>query len=374
MITARTVVLDTSVLAELMKPRPDMAVLRWTNAQPIGTLAVTAISLAELTYAMRRMSDLARAINLRQALDEFVHDDLANRVLPFDDLAADYYADFVWKREQAGEPIDVADAQIAATCRAYGVTLATKDAAPYADLGVKTTDPWTAPPPERVETPVLVPPPELDRHGKPIPPRRPGVARGGVGGSRLPRPRRRRRTTSTTKKPGANRTAKKPGKADPKASAAPPNADPDVAAEERFAQSRRAADRLRRHVAQVQETAAGAAAAKRAAAARRAAAKAAPPEEPTRGGTGRRGARLLGPLVDAEGRPVERSADGRVRPRKDQAEPAKPDPTWSPPTPPDPAASRPTPPDPGASPPTPPDPGASGKGSAGRKAPKDPAD
>ncbi|MBF6619411.1 MAG: type II toxin-antitoxin system VapC family toxin [Patulibacter sp.] len=325
MISARTVVLDTSVLAELMKPRPDMAVLRWTNAQPIGTLAVTAISLAELTYAMRRMSDLARAIDLRQALDEFVHDDLANRVLPFDDLAADYYADFVWKREQAGESVDVADAQIAATCRAHGVTLATKDAAPYADLGVKTIDPWTAPPPERVEAPVLVPPPELDRHGKPIPPRRPGVGRGGVGGSRPPRPRRRRRTTSTTKKPGTGRAAKPGAKADPKEPVEAPIADPEAAAEERFAQSRRAAERLRRHVAQVQETAAGAAVAKRAAAARRAAAKAAPPEEAPRGGTGRRGARLLGPLVDAEGRPVERTIDGRIRPRKDAAASTRPD-------------------------------------------------
>jgi predicted nucleic acid-binding protein len=323
-ISARTVVLDTSVLAELMKPQPEMAVLRWTNAQPIGTLAVTAISLAELTYAMRRMSDLARAIDLRHALDEFVHDDLANRVLPFDDLAADYYADFVWKREQAADPIDVANAQIAATCRAYGVTLATRDAAPYADLGITTIDPWTAPPPEPAEVPVLLPPAELDRHGKPIPPRRPGAARGGVGGSRPPRPRRRRRTTSATKKPGADRTTKATRGTDPQAGPAP-IADPDAAAEERLAQSRAAAERLRRHVAQVQETAADAAAAKRAAAARRAAAKSAPPPDTTRGGTGRRGARLLGPLVDAEGRPVERTADGRVRRRNGQAASAKPD-------------------------------------------------
>ncbi|MFA4929252.1 MAG: PIN domain-containing protein, partial [Patulibacter sp.] len=303
----------------LMKPRPDMAVLRWTNAQPIGTLAVTAISMAELTYAMRRMSDLARAIDLRQALDEFVHDDLANRVLPFDDLAADYYADFVWEREQADVPIDVADAQIAATCRAYGVTLATKDAAPYADLGVKTVDPWTAPPPKPVDVPVLVPEPELDRHGKPIPPRRPGAARGGVGGSRPPRPRRRRRTTSGTKKPTTPRGFKTPEKTAPDTAGATPIADPDAAAEERFAQSRRAAERLRRHVAQVQEEAAGAAA-KRSAAARRAAVKAAPVEDVA---PGRRGARLLGPLVDAEGRPVERSADGRVRRRKDQPGPTQ---------------------------------------------------
>jgi predicted nucleic acid-binding protein len=303
-ISAQTVVLDTSVLAELMKPRPDLAVLRWTNAQPIGTLAVTAVSLAELTYAMLRMSDLARTIDLRQALNEFVHDDLANRVLPFDDLAADYFAEFAWRREQAGAPIDVAEAQVAATCRAYGVTLATKDPAPFAELGVTTVDPWTAPAPVRVEVPVVVSSPELDRNGKPIPPRRPGAARGGVGPSRPPRQRRPRRTTA--KGAAAPRGA---------AAATDPAATPVDA--ESLVQSRRAAtERMRRHVTAkaVPEKPAtdgvgrnGDGPAK---------SPAAPPrEEPVPRGPGRRGARLLGPLVDAEGRPVERTAEGRVRPR-----------------------------------------------------------
>lgn len=313
MISAQTVVLDTSVLAELMKPRPDMAVLRWTNAQPIGTLAVTAVSLAELTYAMLRMSDLARTIDLRQALNEFVHDDLASRVLPFDDLAADYFAEFAWRREQAGTPIDVAEAQVAGICRAYGVTLATQDPTPYADLGVTTVDPWTAPAPVRVEVPIVTSSPELDRHGKPIPPRRPGAARGGVGPSRPPRQRRRRRTAAKGTAP-TNR--------------ATPETTRDGAAAsgdaEQVARSRRdATERMRRHVtaqAVPEKPASDDAPPK--------AKRPAPPrEDPSARGTapGRRGARLLGPLVDAEGRPVERTAEGRVRPRPaESAGPAAP--------------------------------------------------
>ncbi len=319
MTSTQTIVLDTSVLAELMKPRPDLAVLRWTNAQPIGTLAVTAVSLAELTYAMLRMSELARTIDLRQALNEFVHDDLANRVLPFDDLAADYFAEFVWRREQAGTPIDAAEAQVAATCRAHGVTLATKDPAPFAALGVTSVDPWTAPAPVRVEVPVVVSSPELDRHGKPIPPRRPGAARGGVGPSRPPRQRRRR----------ASKGAEAPAGSTAPAPAAAADRRAPAADTERTQRARRATERMRRHV-----TAQSVAAEKQAG--NDAPADGAPPstashpersasspggegareDQPTRGsGPGRRGARLLGPLVDAEGRPVERTAEGRVRPR-----------------------------------------------------------
>lgn len=291
MTAAQTVVLDTSVLAELMKPRPDMAVLRWTNAQAIGTLAVTAVSLAELTYAMLRMSELSRTIDLREALNEFVHDDLANRVLPFDDLAADYFAEFAWRREQAGKPIDVAEAQVAAICRANGVTLATKDPAPFVELGVTTVDPWTAPAPVRVEVPVVVSSPELDRHGKPIPPRRPGAARGGVGPSRPPRQRRPRRTAAKGAAAARGTGPVAPGDA------------------ERVLRSKReAADRMRRHVTAQAVPQKPAGQPKR---------PAPPREEPVpngAAGTGR-GARLLGPLVDAEGRSVERTPEGRMRAR-----------------------------------------------------------
>lgn len=306
MISAQTVVLDTSVLAELMKPRPDMAVLRWTNAQPIGSLAVTAVSLAELTYAMLRMSDLARTIDLRQALNEFVHDDLASRVLPFDDLAADYFAAFAWRREQAGTPIDVSEAQVAAICRAYGVTLATQDPGPYADLGVTTVDPWTAPAPVRVEVPIVTSSPELDRNGKPIPPRRPGAARGGVGPSRPPRQRRPRRTTA---------------KDAPSARSATPEITPAVSPEdaERVARSRRdATERMRRHVTAQAVPDKPAAPDAAPASTKRPAPAPGQDEPPPRG---RRGARLLGPLVDAEGRPVERTAEGRVRPRGPETTP-----------------------------------------------------
>lgn len=409
MITSRTIVLDTSVLAELMRPQPDPAVMRWTNAQPIGTLAVTAVSLAELLHGMRRMSDLSRRIALREALDEFVHDDLAKRVLPFDDLAADYYADFVWKHEQAGTTISMADAQIAATCRSHGVTLATKDPAPYADLGVRTVDPWTAPLPPKEQEPVL-PPPELDRHGNPIPPRRPGVARGGVGPSRPPRTRRPRRTpgtgprTTPAKKPAKKASAPTPGRAAPaggarsgtpragapqagpasrgaspggaaagrnaaagtvRASSArtgsagaratrkpsgggdraagaappsggsPPPTKPQVAMLDDAALQRwrRGAERLRRHVTQVQDATAARTAAARDAAARPAAGRRKPAPSTSSNGPagapGRRGARLLGPLVDADGREVERSADGRLRPRGERppGAAAKPGPT-----------------------------------------------
>ncbi len=289
MIGPGTVVLDTVVLAELMKPRPHMDVLRWTNAQPIGTLAVTAVSLGELGYAMTRMSDLARRIDLREALDEFVHDDLSNRVLPFDGLAADYYAELLWAREQAGSTTSVEDAQIAAICRAHRLPLATKDPAPYAGFGVTTIDAWRPPLTESSA-------PGDDPSAAGAPADRPlGDRR--IGGSR------------------AHLTGRHP---DPAAPAAPDDEQTD---RDRTRGRRRAAvDRLRQHVLQRAQFHDAADTGDPAGAADAGPKPVEPPAaEPGSGPPGRprrRGARLLGPLVDASGSPVEQSADGRAAPRK----------------------------------------------------------
>jgi predicted nucleic acid-binding protein len=46
--------------------------------------------------------------------------------------------------ERSGRPIIMADAQIAATCRSHGATIATRNVNGFADTGVVIVDPWLA--------------------------------------------------------------------------------------------------------------------------------------------------------------------------------------------------------------------------------------
>ena len=63
-------------------------------------------------------------------------------MLPFDDVAADRYADVLVARESAGAPISTAAAQIAAICLAHGATCATRNVKDFAHTGVEVVDPW----------------------------------------------------------------------------------------------------------------------------------------------------------------------------------------------------------------------------------------
>jgi predicted nucleic acid-binding protein len=66
-------------------------------------------------------------------------EDFEGRVLPFDEAAADHYAEIVTGRRREGRPIEAFDAQIAATALVAGAELATRDVG-----GLTLINPWTA--------------------------------------------------------------------------------------------------------------------------------------------------------------------------------------------------------------------------------------
>jgi len=136
------IVLDTNVISELMRRRPTTRVLRWIDEQDASTLAITAVTVAELLYGVARLARGARKTALAAAVDGLVREDFAGRVLPFDVAAAAHYAELVAERERQGRPISTADGQIAAICRSAGATLATRDVHDFDVTGVGVLDPW----------------------------------------------------------------------------------------------------------------------------------------------------------------------------------------------------------------------------------------
>jgi len=138
------IILDTNVISELTRPVPDSDVIAWLDSQPAEETAVTAITVAELCYGVRRLPDGRRKAELSEAVSELVDTDFRGRVEAFDVLAAEQYADVVTTRERTGRPISTSDAQIAAICRVLNATLATRNTADFTGTGVDLINPWKA--------------------------------------------------------------------------------------------------------------------------------------------------------------------------------------------------------------------------------------
>jgi len=137
------IVLDTNVVSELAKPKPDPMVIGWIDTQ--SELAIAATALAELRFGVARLPDGKRRTALSEAIDRFVADDLQGLVLAFDSACADAYGLIVAARERAGRPIGLADAQIAATCSVHNAVLATRNTKDFQGTAIALINPWDPP-------------------------------------------------------------------------------------------------------------------------------------------------------------------------------------------------------------------------------------
>ena len=135
------IVVDTNVVSELMRPSPSPLVRDWAEAQPTAELRTTAITVAEVRYAIERLPDGRRKELFLAAADD-VFASFSEFVIPFDAEAAAHYALIVAHRDRVGLPIDGFDAQIAAICRIHGAALATRNVKDFRQTGVNVIDPW----------------------------------------------------------------------------------------------------------------------------------------------------------------------------------------------------------------------------------------
>lgn len=136
------IVLDTNVIAEFLRTAPDPRIVAWARSLD-DDVSLTAITLAEMLACLRRLPDGARKSNLTTAIDAAIRPYRdTNAILAFDEQSADHYADIVAARAKSGRPISMADAEIAAICRARGATCATRNVKDFDGTGVNVINPW----------------------------------------------------------------------------------------------------------------------------------------------------------------------------------------------------------------------------------------
>jgi predicted nucleic acid-binding protein len=138
------IVLDTNVLSEMMRPEPDSTVAAWISARPASSLFTTTVTLAEILYGVRLLPSAKRRSSLETAVSEMFATDFAGRVLPFDQAAAQAYAEIAAARRRAGRPITQFDAQIAAIARSRDAGVATRNVVDFEGCGIGVIDPWRA--------------------------------------------------------------------------------------------------------------------------------------------------------------------------------------------------------------------------------------
>jgi predicted nucleic acid-binding protein len=136
--------LDTNVLSEVTKPRPDARVLRWLDGLDEDRTFISVVSIAEI----RRGIALMDSGRKRDALAEWLARDLPQRfegrVIPVGDAVALAWGDMMGLAKRSGGGLSSMDGLIAATAIAHDLTLATRNSKDFEGFGIVLLDPWIA--------------------------------------------------------------------------------------------------------------------------------------------------------------------------------------------------------------------------------------
>lgn len=136
------ILIDTNVISELWKFKPDSSVLSWIDSQAIESLYLSAISVAELRFGLAVMPAGKRRETFQDRLEREVLPAFSIRVLPFDVQASQAYALLMSRAKTKGKAISIADGYIAAIATTRALTIATRDTGPFQAAGLNVINPW----------------------------------------------------------------------------------------------------------------------------------------------------------------------------------------------------------------------------------------
>lgn len=133
--------LDTCVLSETIKPKPDPTLVTWLTAQQESNLFVSTLTLGELRKGIERLPSGKKKHDLLLWLTRLCSAYRA-RFLEFDSSCAMVWGEITALAENKGHPLPVIDSMLAATALSNNCILVTRNVDDYSKTNVRLVNPW----------------------------------------------------------------------------------------------------------------------------------------------------------------------------------------------------------------------------------------
>ena len=137
--------LDTNVLSELRRPKPNRKVRSFVAAQPLECLYVSAVTLAEIRFGIELQPDAGLRATLFGWLTHKVRPMFEQRVLPLSEDVIFKWRLLVEDSRKTGHTFSQPDLFIAATALQHGLTVVSRDGADYTRARAPLFNPWVDP-------------------------------------------------------------------------------------------------------------------------------------------------------------------------------------------------------------------------------------
>ena len=138
------ILLDTNIISELMRPKPDAMVQHWLEALGDEPLAISVITISEIVFGLERLDNGRRKQDLQARFEAFVAPDSGLAIFPLDEDSARLAGTFRALRVSVGQHGHPSDMFIAGIAGANGASLATRNTKDFNGLPIELLDPWQA--------------------------------------------------------------------------------------------------------------------------------------------------------------------------------------------------------------------------------------
>lgn len=136
--------LDTNVLSELRRPKPEAKVVAFVAGQPLDRLYISAVTLAEIRFGIELVSDVGRRGELHDWLAHTVRPMFDHRILPVSEDVMFKWRLMVEEGRKAKHTFSQPDLIIAATAACHGLTVVSRDTSEFERARVAVINPWLA--------------------------------------------------------------------------------------------------------------------------------------------------------------------------------------------------------------------------------------
>ncbi|MEM9777580.1 MAG: type II toxin-antitoxin system VapC family toxin [Chloroflexota bacterium] len=133
--------LDTNILSEMVKERPNQGVISWIDSQTNADLFLSTITIAEIERGVNRLPQSQK----RKVYESFLLTIIKNygdNIIPINLDEAREWGKIMARSETIGRRLPVADAFIAATASIHDLTLVTRNVSDFEAVGLKLLNPW----------------------------------------------------------------------------------------------------------------------------------------------------------------------------------------------------------------------------------------
>ena len=134
--------LDTNILSERRKPKPEPRVTAFYGAQPLNALYISVVSIAEIRFGIELQQDVKRRAELNEWLTHTLRPAFTGRILPVTEDILLKWRLLMEEGRKTGHTYSHPDLLIAVTALQHGLTVVTRDRSDFDKARVPVLNPW----------------------------------------------------------------------------------------------------------------------------------------------------------------------------------------------------------------------------------------